>query len=108
VELSVHTGLPSFTTQGPFAQKTAAHASMQTGLPSSTWHVPPSGQVTPLQASAPPQVPAGVVVVRGVDPLVVLSSAPHPVPRPVASSKTKSILFIVSALSRDDSPPPSR
>jgi hypothetical protein len=102
VELSVHTGLPSFTTQGPFAQRTAAHASMQTGLPSSTWQVPPFGQATPLQASLPPQVLASGVVVRGVDPLVVLSSVPHPIPRPAASRKTKSILFIVGSLSRDD------
>jgi hypothetical protein len=98
VELSVQTGLPSFTTQGPFAQRTAAHASRQTGLPSSTWHLPSLGQTTPLQASAPPQVPTAGVVVRGFDPLVVLSSVPHPMPTPVASRKTKSSLFIVGSL----------
>jgi hypothetical protein len=92
----VHTGLPSFTTQEPFAQNTAAHASMQTGLPSSTWHVPPFGQSTPLQASPPP-VPATGVVVKGFDPLGVPSSVPHPIPSPAANMKTKSILFILSA-----------
>ena len=122
VAVAAQTGLPSLIMQGPFAHRTAAHASRHTNRPCSLWQVPWLGQTTPLQGSTgeeaasvqrawPSLTKQGPVAHRtvahkssvpvpGVDPSCrepwpfVATSSPHPNASPEASSAAKTIRFM--------------